>query len=305
MNLKIASAGCFASLVIFIFFVINTGCAGDCSRQQREREFTIDLSEDSIEDLIRVKQIFYSLPSPLETAMLLKSSGAEYIEELLNPVENVSRYMTSRSMALNLGIYTTNLSYASLFDQTQTCIDYMDVTRRLADNLGILDAVDSYTIERLEENINNREVILDIVSETFMNSTSFLQENNREPVAAMMLTGGWVEGLYLALAQIDENNLENNSLTKMITDKKLSLEIVMLMLDNNRHNDDVADLIADMEKIENVFREMDVRSSPVEVIQGGDESVAVLRSATELNFDRDVFLQLKSTVTDLRNSFVS
>ena len=305
MNLKIASTGLFASLVIFIFFVINTGCAGDCSRQQREREFTIDLSEDSIEDLIRVKQIFYSLPSPLETAMLLKSSGAVYNEELLNPVENVSRYMTNRSMALNLGIYTTNLSYASLFDQIQTCIDYMDVTRRLADNLGILDAVDSYTIERLEENINNREVILDIVSETFMNSSSFLQENNREPVSAMMLTAGWVEGLYLALAQIDENNLENNRLVKMITDKKLSLEIVMLMLENNRQNNDVADLIADMEKIEKIFREMDVLSSTVEVTQGGDETVAVLKSATESNIDKELFRRLKSAVTDLRNDFVS
>jgi hypothetical protein len=305
MNLKIASTGLFASLVIFIFFVINTGCAGDCSRQQREKEFTIDLSEDSIEDLIRVKQIFYSLPSPLETAMLLKSSGAVYNKELLNPVENVSLYMTGRSMALNLGIYTTNLSYASLFDQTQTCIDYMDVTRRLADNLGILDAIDSYTIERLEENINNREVILDIVSETFMNSSSFLQENNREPVAAMMLTGGWVEGLYLALAQIDENNLENNRLVKMITDKKLSLEIVMLMLENNRHNNDVADLIADMEKIEKIFREMDVLSSTVEVTQGGDETVAVLKSATESNINKELFSRLKSAVTDLRNDFVS
>jgi hypothetical protein len=305
MNLKIASTGLFASLVIFIFFVINTGCAGDCSRQQREKEFTIDLSEDSIEDLIRVKQIFYSLPSPLETAMLLKSSGAVYNKELLNPVENVSLYMTGRSMALNLGIYTTNLSYASLFDQTQTCIDYMDATRRLADNLGILDAIDSYTIERLEENINNREVILDIVSETFMNSSSFLQENNREPVAAMMLTGGWVEGLYLALAQIDENNLENNRLVKMITDKKLSLEIVMLMLENNRHNNDVADLIADMEKIEKIFREMDVLSSTVEVTQGGDETVAVLKSATESNINKELFSRLKSAVTDLRNDFVS
>jgi len=305
MSLNKAPAGLFASSIIFIFFIITSGCAGDCSRQQKEREFTIDLSEDSIEDLMRVKKIFYSLPSPLETAMLLKSSGAVYNEELLNPVENVSRYLTNRSMALNLGIYTTNLSYASLFDQAQTCMDYMDATRRLADNLGILDAVDSYTIERLEENINNREVILDIVSENFMNSSSFLQENNREPVAAMMLTGGWIEGLYLALGQVDENELENNRLVRMITDKKLSLEIVMLMLENNSHNSDVADLKADMEKIENIFREVDVHSSPVEVTQSGDETVAVLRSATVSNISRDVFRQLKSTVTDLRNSFVS
>ena len=282
-----------------------SGCKCDGPRLEREREFTIDLEEDSYTDLLRVKQIFYSLPSPVESAMLLKSSGAVYNEELLNPVENASTYMTNKSMALNLGIYSTNLSYASLFDQAQTCLDYMDAAKRLADNLGIIDAIDNYTIERLEQNINNREILMDIVSETFMNSSSFLQESNREPVAAMMLVGGWVEGLYIALSQIEEDDLENNRLMKMVIDSRLSLEIVMMLLEDNSFNRDVADLISEMREIENIFDKIEVKTSEIVVDRSGDESVTVLRSRSDATIDRELFLQLKSAVMDLRSSFVS
>ncbi|NQU80871.1 MAG: hypothetical protein HQ543_05080 [Bacteroidetes bacterium] len=120
------------------------------------------------------------MPSPLETAMLVKSAGAPYNEGLLNPTDNAGNYTTNRSMALNLGIYTCDLSFASLYDQTQTSISYMSAAKKMADGLGILDAISEETLERLEENVNNREMIMDIVSETFMNSSSYLQENDRQ-----------------------------------------------------------------------------------------------------------------------------
>jgi len=63
--------------------------------------------------------------------MLIKTAGATYNEKLLNPLSNLSNYTTSKSMALNLGIYTTDLSFASLFDQTQTAINYMQAAKKI------------------------------------------------------------------------------------------------------------------------------------------------------------------------------
>ena len=91
----------------------------------------------AIKGIKAAKQIFYSLPSPLETAMILKRAGAKYNEEILNSADNTSRYNTNKSMALNLGIYSTDLSYASLFDQTQASIRYMTASKKMAEGLGI------------------------------------------------------------------------------------------------------------------------------------------------------------------------
>ena len=127
--------------------------------------------------------------------MLIKSAGARFDEALLNPVGNVNNYVTNKSMALNLGIYTCDLSFASLYEQTQLIIDYMNAAKKMADGLGILKAIEQSTIDRLEENINNSEVIMEIVSETFMNSNSYLEDNGQPAIAAMVLVGGWFEGL--------------------------------------------------------------------------------------------------------------
>jgi hypothetical protein len=70
------------------------------------------------ENIKQAEKIFYTLPSPLESAMLIKSAGAVFDEDLLNPVDNTRNYNTNKSMALNLGIYTCDLSFASLYDQT-------------------------------------------------------------------------------------------------------------------------------------------------------------------------------------------
>jgi hypothetical protein len=290
-------------LIVIIFF--TAGCAGDGSRQVRETVINIDISDEELKDLFRIKQVFYALPSPLETAILLKSAGASYSEELLNPVANVSRYLTNKSMSINLGIYTTNICYASLYNQTQTCLRYMDAAKTLADNLGIIDAIDNNTMERFERNIHDQEVIMDIVSETFMNSSSFLQENNREPVAAMMFVGGWVEGLYLALNLASENDLLNNRLVNRIIDSKLSFDIVMLLLEDYSYNQDVSELMVQFEEIGDIFRKIDIRSTRINVINTPDDPVAILSSENTSSIDRDVFRQLKLTVTDLRNGFVN
>ena len=44
----------------------------------------------------------------------------------------------------------------------------------MADGLGILDAIEQADIDKLEENIHNTDVIMDIVSQTYLNSNSYL-----------------------------------------------------------------------------------------------------------------------------------
>lgn len=140
------------SYVYSFLFVCCMSLIISCQGRNNTNELNIDsadLEQDIFEDISTAKQIFYSLPSPLESAMIIKSSGAVFEEKLLNPISNTSKYTTNRNMALNLGIYTTDLSYASLFDQTQITIKYMDAAKKMADGLGILDAIDNNTIDRL------------------------------------------------------------------------------------------------------------------------------------------------------------
>ena len=292
--------------VLFLAVMI-AGCGSD-KQKGTGADFGLDsseISEDLLDDINNAKQIFYSLPSPLETAMLIKSAGATYNEELLNPVSNTSKYTTNKMMALNLGIYTTDLSFASLFDQTQTSIEYMNAAKVMADGLGILDAIDNSTIERLEENINNRDMIMDIISETFMSSSSFLTENDRPALASIVLVGGWVEGLYIATSLVEGQNIKDNKLVERIVDQKLSFDIVINLLEDNQDHPDVSSLMDQIRDLKNTFDKITITTTPIKVVPDKESNVTILQSESTIKMTPEIFKELIEKVRVLRQNFIS
>jgi len=292
---------------ILLIAVLSAGCGSE-KRKSGSDELSLSESEMDagiLEDINSAKQIFYSLPSPLETAMLIKNAGATYNEDILNSVDNTSSYTTNKSMALNLGIYTTDLSFASLFDQTQTSIRYMNAAKRMADGLGILDAIDNNTIEMLEENINNRDRIMDIISETFMNSSSFLTENERPALASIVLVGGWVEGLYIASNLVGDADIEGNKLVERIVDQKLSFDIVLQLLEENKDNMDVAEILSDIVELKATFDKIIITTTSIQAVPDEESNVTVLKSESKIDITNEVFQELQEKVKVLRSNFIS
>jgi len=287
--------------------VFMAGCGSEKKKSSSDELSLSDSEMEAgiLEDINSARQIFYSLPSPLETALLIKNAGASYNEEFLNSVDNTSDYTTNKSMALNLGIYTTDLSFASLFDQTQTSILYMNAAKRMADGLGILDAIDDNTIEMLEQNINNRDRIMDIISETFMNSSSFLTENERPALASIVLVGGWVEGLYIAANLVGDANIEGNKLVQRIVDQKLSFDIVLRLLEDNKDNIDVAEILTDMGDLKVTFDKIIITTTSIQAVPDEASNVTVLKSESTTKITPEVFKELQEKVKMLRSNFIS
>jgi len=290
-------------IIVFSIIVTFSGCKS-CSKESANQDVNVEVDNEIMNDINQAKKIFYSLPSPLETAMLIKTAGATYNEKLLNPLSSVSSYTTNKSMALNLGIYTTDLSFASLFDQTQTSINYMQAAKKMADGLGILDAIDNNTIQKLEENINNRDVIMDIISETFMASSSFLKENDRTAVASIVLVGGWVEGLYIATQLVPPGSIKGSKLVERIVDQKLSIDIVMKLLEENKENADVASLIVEVTELKQVFDKIDIKTSKIHAVTDTKTNVTTLKSDSKVTVTQATFNELTEKIKVIRKNFV-
>ena len=302
-------------LVSILFLLGLLLFAGSCKmgKNQGGKEVGLEdfLSEEDIfDDIDKAKKIFYSLPSPLETALLLKSAGIAYNEQVLNSLDNVDKYSTTKSKALNLGIYTTDLSLASLFDQAQTSLKYMDAIKKLATEMGISDAVDEETLKRLEQNLDNRDVVMDIISETFLNSSSYLKENDQQDVAAIVLVGGWLEGLYIGSWMAGDNPAAGNKLVDRLAEQKLSFSIVERMLQDNKvnkqgnENRDIVELINELHAVKSAFDKIEVQTSAVRVDEADSSQVTVLKSQTKINVTPEAYKELKAAVESLRNNFI-
>jgi len=292
---KILSA--LAILTMSTMMISFVGCSGDKSNEEGQAEDSLNTADE----FNKAKQVIYGIPSPIETAMLMKRAGAKYNQDFLNPLSNLGNYTTTKSMALNLGVYSADLSFASMFDQSQASIKYLSATKKLADDLGILNAIDKSIITRMENNINNRDSVMEIISETFMNSNSFLKENDRGEIAAIILTGGWMEGLYIG-TQIVKNTASNKELMERIADQRLSLNTLISLLNEYKNDANVQSILPEMEKLKKVFDKIQTSSSKMEVIEKDGKSI--ISSTSEVKFTPEIFNELEKTISEIRSNII-
>jgi hypothetical protein len=294
-------------VVVLMFSSLLIGCKSGGTKTPKE-EVTVSVPKDKsavVEDIKKAEKIFNALPSPLESAMLIKSAGARFDQALLNPIGNVNSYVTNKSMALNLGIYTCDLSFASLYEQTQLIIDYMNAAKKMADGLGILKAIEQSQIDKLEENINNSEVIMEIVSETFMNSNSYLSDNGQPAIASMVLVGGWFEGLYISTQLVDMKDFNGNKLVGRIIDQKLSIDILINLLESSKGNPAVDEIIVQVRKLKVVFDKIKITTSKIRPEIDKITNTTVLKSEIKTDMTPEVFKELATVVSEIRKTFVN
>lgn len=292
--------------VAIIFSLILASCHSGGKGGNKEAD-TVAVNKGNAavyEDIKQAEKIFYTIPSPLESAMLIKSAGALFDDNLLNPIANTSNYNTNKSMALNLGVYTCDLSFASLYDQTQLIIDYMNAAKKMADGLGILEAIEQEDIDKLEENIHNTDVIMDIVSQTYLNSNSYLEDNGQPAIAAIVLVGGWMEGLYISTQLVDMKEFNGNKLVGRIIDQKLSIDILINLLETSKGNPAVDELIEQVKKVKTIFDKITLKTSPVRPEYDQAANVTVLKSEVKADLTPEVFTELSKAVSEIRNTFI-
>jgi len=176
-----------------------TGLFSACSpADQSGTANTSNTATESEFDISAADNMIRQMPSPIEMAILVKHSGGEYNASLLNPIQNIDRYATTGKKTLNMGVYSADVGYTSLYKQTQETVFYLNNIRKLSDAIGLSDAFDKSVFERVEANIENRDSLLHILSGAYDASNDYLKNNDRMNTSLLMLAGGWVETMYLA-----------------------------------------------------------------------------------------------------------
>ncbi len=253
----------------------------------------------------QVKTIFHAVPSPMEMASMLKKAGAQYDASLLNDVKKVNDYSTSKSQALNLGIYGANLSYASVFNQNQESIIYLSCAKKLADNLGVSNAFDEDAIERMETNIDNRDSLLSIVSETYYMLDAYLKENGRDHISAMVIAAGWVEGLHISTSVATQSNNPSSELMERIADQKISLVNLIDLVEAYNENNQIDEILGDLQTLSELFAlvvKVDQAETATTHAAGGTPMIGATVNSI---ITADGLEKLHATVSEIRTRYIS
>lgn len=300
INRKLIQTGLFSISVALL-----VSCGG--SPQGDEAITNSQVSEDESaqkaqENATKVRDIFYAVPSPMEMASMLKKVGATYDASILNDVKNVQNYSSARSQALNLGIYGADLSYASVFNQNQESIIYLSCAKKLADNLGVTKAFNDETIERIEANVDNRDSLLTIVSETYYMLDAYLKENGRDHVSALVIAAGWVEGLHISTSIAAGEASPSEMLLERIADQKMSLDNLIALVEAYNTENQIDDILADLRAIEKAFGDVKIEKGASAPSEPG---VNVIGKKTRASISPETFKAIAAVVSEIRTRYVS
>lgn len=288
-------------LATAVCFAVSCG-QGNPGVADNDDAGVIDLSRD----VVSAENVFIYIPSPIQTAELLKQAGAKYNPDLLNSPNNASRYTTTASMALNMGVYGSDLAFAGIFNQNDETVVYMDCTRKMSDGLHVSAAFSDDRKTRLQNNINNRDSVLSIITDSYWDCDAMLQDNDQAHASALMIAGGWIEGLYLACRIAESTN--SNDIRIRIVEQRPSLDKLIILLDK-QNNPDAADLSSQLRELKTIFdqlpktpdgalKESKDPESGISVVEA--ENPAPPQSLNSLEFN-----QILNKVTAIRNTVIS
>ena len=284
----------------FFFLVsILVACTNN-TEQKSATETTLGENDITLERQGKAQTVFQTVPSPMETASIFHQAGANYNGEILNAIQNVGNYSTSSQKAINFGVYGADLSYVNIFDQSQDAMFYMNCVKTLADELGITSAFDSETMERLEENINNRDSLMRLTNDAFWVVDAHLKENGQDNLSALIIIGGWIEGLYIGAKTLNKDNPEEELMRK-IAEQKFSLASLMELL-STYENHDVKKLSTRLESLNTLFRK--VKETEEDVTVNNTANVATIEGGVTLSYEKEVIIEIVEEIEKIRYEII-
>jgi hypothetical protein len=251
-------------LSAFVTLVLAS-CSSGGDKNKNSDEFKE--AEQSLQK--QIEDVIYNIPSPTEIPYLLQATGAEYDASLVNPRSKTDQYASrTDKAALNLGVYTADIGYLSSYEKTQESIDYLNSCKTLADNLNVIGTFDLEILKRFEANISNKDSLANLLNETVEETESFLKDDSRNKLAALVVTGSFVEGLHISTGLIqsyprnilpdDARNLILTPIMQVVLNQKKSVSDLLKMLSSVEQTDPISGIVSDLQELEKAYAALNI-----------------------------------------------
>lgn len=211
-----------------------------------------------------LKKFIYPLPTSFEVIEMINDLELGYGIGVSNFTENADKYFTEAKKAINLGVYGADLAYASTYQMKQEVMLFLETSRKLADDLGIASIYNEELISEVENCIDNKEELVDIITNSFYDIYSQLNQNGKANLALLGVAGSWVESLFIT-TQVSANVYHNIGLVKIIHKQKTSLEMLMDILNDNKGDEKIDKMIIELTPLYNIYETVDENLSEKQV----------------------------------------
>lgn len=268
---------------LFLFAAGLSSCDGD-----RTDTVTYDTLRDTIigadiSDSVktRFKNLVSTMPVPFDILNQFSGAHLAFKSDLPNDPKHATVYNGVSEQSFILGIYGADLAYMISQDKLSEAAPFLKAIRRLSDAVVIPSAFDANMLKRYESNQNMKDSMQGLVRTSYKQIDSSLQGNDRLALASLVLTGGWIESIYLTTQHIgdEQQNDKNKVLFDMLAAQQPYLENITALLGSFPNDSLCKHLHADLEQLKKNFPDGNVPGSEffaeVKILR---DNIALLRN---------------------------
>jgi len=233
--------------LLIISFTCLSSCKDRATAKQKKAE-----KEEVKQIQGQIESNVYPLPTSAEVIKMLTDLEVGYIIGISNPVENSKKYFSSTTRAINLGVFGADLSYATLYNQQQSVINYLDAIRSLANELNMSKIYNEDLYTRIKQNYDNKDELVKILTSAFNETYAYLSDNDQQPLALLVVGGAWVEGMYLT-THVSEAAYQVAGISKVLLEQKKSFDLYLDITKPYLNDPSVSDFVKLLDPVKNVY----------------------------------------------------
>lgn len=276
------------------------GCNGDAGSSKDEKKGS--LLDSARATLFQVGDELFSIPSPIQTAILIKNTGANFDKEMLNDPAKAASYSTRVQRSLNLGVYGADLAYITMYDQTQESISFLNASRKIADELGVSSAFDESMLARFQSNLGKKDSLLNLVADAYRSSDNYLKNNEREDVGSLILAGGWIEALFFATKVAQTT--ENPNVRRRIGEQKNTLENLIKLLQKHNNNEEFAEIVDELINLYSLFEDVEYVYAFEKPTTDESKKTTFINSKSDIKISAEQLEAIHQKISEIRDIII-
>jgi hypothetical protein len=287
--------------VLFIFF----SCGNDKDDSnvigpEDDQEVTnVEIDSEKIDALIE------SFPSPIEMAATIEDMQVPYSKKNLVPTETAADFDSNFDKALGLGMLSADLGYLNVYERKNAIVEYLTSIKRLADDLDVDQFFDFQTLKRLATNSANLDSLMFLSVTSYHDMDENLRQTRRSDLSALMITGVWLEGQFLA-CKVNEFKADKRT-EEIIVGQKDILKELLTILDYFKDKASFKDMNKQFHELATLYDNVNI-----ELIEGEDkvmieDSITVIIPGDQsiIHYTQDDVKKISNKIIQIRNNLIS
>jgi len=295
-------------LALFCLSFMQFSCGG-CDSSPEDVNFASLEEEEVVTTDVNynseaMNEVIASFSSPVEMAALLKDSGVPFSQKYLIDPDKVNGYTSSFKRALGLGVLSADLGYLNVYSKTSLILDYLVAIRKLTETLTLGQFFDFQALKRLATSDDNIDSLLIMSVQSYQNMDEHLRNNQRSNLSALMVTGVWVESMYLVTQVAKEQS--NEDFKNTIGEQKGILNNLLPILRLFKENDkNFADLISNLEELKDVLDVVKITVQVKDNVPSREDGVIEQNEESIVTVSKEELSEIITVTEKIRNKIIN